>query len=404
MSTKGKRTANEPKNNRNVRNNNVKRSSSNTRANNSYANNREQYKYGAYERNLERQQYTKKNKKKKGLNIFIKILIVLLIIIIGICAAGYLFIHSKLSMIQTETIDTTAVGIDTEVAESLKGYRNIALLGIDSRADDYGLGNRSDCIIIASLNEKTNEIKLTSVYRDTYVYVTEKGTKKLDKITHAYSYGGAQNTLKSLNEALDLNITEYVTVNFDAVIAAVDALGGITLNIDSSELKYINDYIDATSSSSGVSSNHITKTGSQTVDGVQAVAYSRIRYTAGGDYKRTERMRDVIEAMLAKAKTLSLGKLNSFANTILPRISTNITSNEILGLIPSLASFNVSDSQGWPYETKGITLNAWYGVPVTLESNVIELHKELFGQEDYEVSDTVKEMSDAIIDKTGYTE
>ena len=393
MSTKGKRTANEPKNSRN-----------NVNRNNTSNVNREQYKYGAYERNLERQQYANKKKKKKKLNIFVKILIVLLIIIIGIVIAGYLFINSKLSMLQTETIDTTAVGIDSGVAESLQGYRNIALLGIDSRADDYSPGNRSDCIIIASLNEKTNEVKLTSVYRDTYVYVEENGNKKLDKITHAYAYGGAQNTLKSLNEALDLNITEYVTVNFDAVIAAVDALGGITINIDSSELKYINDYIDATSSSSGVSSSHITRTGSQELDGVQAVAYSRIRYTAGGDYKRTERMRDVISAMLAKAKTLSLGQLNSFANTILPRISTNITSGEILGLIPSLATINVSDSQGWPYEVKGITLNAWYGVPVTLESNVVELHKELFGQEDYQVSDTVKEMSDAIINRTGYTE
>ena len=393
MSTKRKRTANEPKNSRN-----------NVNRNNTSNVNREQYKYGAYERNLERQQYANKKKKKKKLNIFVKILIVLLIIIIGIVIAGYLFINSKLSMLQTETIDTTAVGIDSGVAESLQGYRNIALLGIDSRADDYSPGNRSDCIIIASLNEKTNEVKLTSVYRDTYVYVEENGSKKLDKITHAYSYGGAQNTLKSLNEALDLNITEFVTVNFDAVITAVDALGGITLNIDSSELKYINDYIDATSSSSGVSSSHITRTGSQTVDGVQAVAYSRIRYTAGGDYKRTERMRDVLTAMLSKAKTLSLGQLNSFADTILPRISTNIASNEILGLIPSLASFNISDSQGWPYEVKGITLKAWYGVPVTLESNVIELHKQIFGQEDYEASDTVKDMSKAIINRTGYTE
>ena len=393
MSTKGKRTANEPKNSRN-----------NVNRNNTSNVNREQYKYGAYERNLERQQYANKKKKKKKLNIFVKILIVLLIIIIGIVIAGYLFINSKLSMLQTETIDTTAVGIDSGVAESLQGYRNIALLGIDSRADDYSPGNRSDCIIIASLNEKTNEVKLTSVYRDTYVYVEENGNKKLDKITHAYAYGGAQNTLKSLNEALDLNITEYVTVNFDAVIAAVDALGGITLNIDSSELQYINSYIDATSSTSGVSSSHITRTGNQTVDGVQAVAYSRIRYTSGGDYKRTERMRDVLTAMLTKAKTLSLGQLNSFANTILPRISTNITSGEIIGLIPSLASINVSDSQGWPYEVRGITLNAWYGVPVTLESNVVELHKELFGQEDYQVSDTVKEMSDAIINRTGYSE
>lgn len=398
MSTKGKRTADKPNNRNNVNRNNY-----NNRNNTSNVN-REQYKYGAYERNLERQQYANKKKKKKRLNIFVKILIVLLIIILGIVIAGYLFINNKLSMLQTESIDTTAVGIDSEVAESLKGYRNIALLGIDSRADDYSPGNRSDCIIIASLNEKTNSVKLTSVYRDTYVYVEENGSKKLDKITHAYAYGGAQNTLKSLNEALDLNITEYVTVNFDAVISAVDALGGITLNIDSSEIKYINDYIDATSKTSGVSSNHITKTGSQTVDGVQAVAYSRIRYTAGGDYKRTERMRDVISAMLAKAKTLSLGQLNSFANTILPRISTNITSGEILGLIPSLATINVSDSQGWPYEVRGITLSAWYGVPVTLESNVIQLHEELFGQENYQVSDTVKEMSEAIINKTGYSE
>ncbi len=155
-------------------------------------------------------------------------------------------------------------------------------------------------MIIASINEKTNEVKLISVYRDTYVYVTENGTKRLDKITHAYSYGGAQNTLKSLNEALDLNITEFVTVNFDAVIAAVDSLGGVYIDLDSSEIKYINDYIDATSQSSGIKSSHITSTGRQKLDGVQAVAYSRIRYTAGGDYKRTERMRTVVEAMLSK--------------------------------------------------------------------------------------------------------
>ena len=258
-------------------------------------------------------------------------------------------------------------------------------------------------MIIASINEKTNEVKLISVYRDTYVYVTENGTKKLDKITHAYSYGGAQNALKSLNEALDLNITEYVTVNFDAVIAAVNSLGGVYIDIDSSELKYINSYIDATSKSSEIKSSHLSTTGRQKLDGVQAVAYSRIRYTSGGDYKRTERMRTVIEAMLSKAKTLGIGQLNSFADTILPNIRTNISSSEIWGLVPSLASFKVTGSIGWPYETKGITLDRWYGVPVTLENNVIKLHKEAFGQEDYEAPSTVKEMSNAIINKTGYT-
>lgn len=365
--------------------------------------NEEEYKYGAYERKLERAEY-KIKKKNKGLKIFLRVLIVIIVIILGIAIAGYSFVHNKLSKMKTEYIDKTAIGISEEAKDSLKGYRNIALLGIDSRADDYGTGNRSDCIIIASINEKTKEVKLLSVYRDTYVYVTENGNKKLDKITHAYSYGGAQNTLKSLNEALDLNITEYVTVNFDAVIAAVNALNGVEIDITSEELKYINDYIDATSQSSGVKSSHLSKAGRQTVDGVQAVAYSRIRYTAGGDYKRTERMRTVVTAMAKKAKTLNIGQLNKLADEILPRVSKNIENNDIIALIPSALSFDITESLGWPYNVKGITTTAWYGVPVTLESNVIKLHKELFGQEDYKVSETVKEMNDAIIKKTGYTE
>ena len=366
----------------------------------------ENYKYGAYERNKEREEENNMRKKKKmnkGLKIFLIILLVLVIIIVGLGVAGYTFINGKIGKMQKEDIDTTAVGINEETKQELKGYRNIALLGIDSRADDYGLGNRSDCMMIASINQETNEIKLISVYRDTYVYVTENGTKRLDKITHAYSYGGAQNTLKSLNEAMDLNITEFVTVNFDAVIAAVDSLSGVYIDIDESEIKYVNDYIDATSESSGVKSSHITHSGRQKLDGVQAVSYTRVRYTAGGDYKRTERMRTVVEAMLSKAKTLGVGQLNSFADTILPKIRTNISSSEIWGLIPKLASFKVTESIGWPYDTKGITLDRWYGVPVTLQSNVERLHKEAFEQEDYEASDTVKEMSAAIVKKTGYS-
>ena len=353
--------------------------------------------------NSKQYQVTADKKNKRGLKIFLRILLVLLIVLSILAGIACWFVGDKLGKIDKEEIDKTSVGINAETSKQLKEYRNIALLGIDSRADDYGLGNRSDCIIIASLNQKTDEIKLISVYRDTYVYVTENGTKKLDKITHAYSYGGAQNTLKSLNEALDLNITEFVTVNFDAVIAAVDSLGGVYIDIDSSEVNYITDYIDATSESSGVKSSHITHAGNQKLDGVQAVSYSRVRYTAGGDYKRTERMRTVVEAMLSKAKTLGIGQLNSFADTILPKIRTNISSSEIWGLVPKLASFKVTGSLGWPYETKGITLDRWYGVPVTLQSNVEKLHKEAFGQDDYEASDTVKEMSAAIVKKTGYS-
>lgn len=341
-------------------------------------------------------------KKSSALKIIGRIFLVILILLVILAGIAVGFVYSKLGKMTVEEIDETAIGITEEAQERLSGYRNIALLGIDSRADDYGLGNRSDCIIIASLNQKTKDIKLISVYRDTYMQVENKGQTMLDKVTHAYSYGGAQNTLKALNTNLDLNITEYVTVNFDAVIATVDAMNGVKIDIDSSELKYINDYIDATSKSSGIKSSHVTKTGKQTLDGVQAVAYSRIRYTAGGDYKRTERMRTVIEAMLTKAKTLSIGQLNKLVDTILPRVSTNITSTEILALVPSIASFNITESMGWPYETQGITLDRWYGVPVTLESNVEKLHKEAFGQSDYVVNDTIKEISNQIIKKTGY--
>lgn len=343
------------------------------------------------------------NKKTSALKIIGIIFLILLTIMVIVVGIGLGFVYSKLGQMNVEEIDETAIGIEKETQERLAKYRNIAIFGIDSRADDYGLGNRSDCIIIASLNQETKDIKLISVYRDTYMQVESNGKQILDKVTHAYSYGGAQNAVKALNTNLDLNITEYVTVNFDAVIAAVNAMGGVTIDIDSSELKYINDYIDSTSKTSGKKSKSITRTGKQTLDGVQAVAYSRIRYTEGGDYKRAERMRTVIEAMLTKAKTLSIGKLNNLVDTILPRVSTNITATEIIGLAPSIASFNITESMGWPYKTQGITLDRWYGVPVTLESNVEKLHKEVFEQSDYVVSETLKDISNQIVKKTGYT-
>ena len=342
----------------------------------------------------------KKNKKVlKVIGIIFLVLIAIIVIVAGI---GLGFVYSKLGKMTVEEIDETEIGLNEETVQRLSGYRNIALLGIDSREDDYGLGNRSDCIIIASLNEETKDIKLISVYRDTYMKVESKGKEFLDKVTHAYSYGGAQNAIKALNTNLDLNITEYVTVNFDAVIEAINTIGGVTINIDSSELKYINDYISATSSSSGVKSKSITKTGRQTLDGVQAVAYSRIRYTEGGDYKRTERMRTVINAMLAEVKKLNPNDLNKLIDTLLPRISTNITSSDVTELIPIAKALNITESIGWPYEIREITLDRWYGIPVTLESNVERLHKEVLGQPDYVVSETVKNISNQIVKRTGY--
>ena len=352
--------------------------------------------------NPRRQVKNGRPKKRTGLKVFGIIVLILVILLIAIIGGTYFYIHSKLSKIQHVDIDVSQLDISDKVEENLSGYRNIALFGIDSReVEDYGRGNRSDCIIIASINEKTKEVKLMSVYRDTYVQIEGHG---LDKITHAYSYGEAPLAISTLNTNLDLNIKEFVTVNFDAVAEAINQLGGVTINVTQDELQYINSYVKGTSNNTGIQSEQVTKAGTQTLNGVQAVAYARIRYTSGGDYKRAERMRTVVEAMFNKLKTKSLGEINSFADNILPKIYTNISANEIISMVPDLLNYKITESIGWPYETKGITLDRWYGIPVTLESNVTKMHQELFGENDYVPTQTVQDISDKIINKTGYRE
>lgn len=342
----------------------------------------------------------KEKKSKKGLKIFGIIVLVLIIILVVIIGGTFWFVNDKLSKIERIDINTEDLDISTNAEQNLTGYRNIALFGIDSRDNNLERGNRSDCIIIASINNDTKEVKLISVYRDTYVQIDGFG---LDKITHAYSYGSAQLAISTLNKNLDLNIKEFITVNFDAVAEAVDALGGIDINIETQEeMKYLNSYIAETSKVTGITSEKLTKTGKQTLDGVQAVAYSRIRYTEGGDYKRAERMRTVIQAMVEKLKTKSIGEINNFIDIVLPKVKTNIKTEEILSLIPDMLNYKITESIGWPYETKGITLDRWYGVPVTLENNVTRLHQEAFGETDYQVSEEIKTISDQIITKTGY--
>lgn len=346
----------------------------------------------------------KKQKPKKEMNIFVKILLTLLILIVVfvtvVFSTGYIYLKNKLGKIDYVDLKSTEITINHGVDESLATYRNIALLGIDARSDTFGTGNRSDCIMILSLNEKTKDVKIASVYRDTYLNIDGHG---LDKVTHAYSYGGPKLALNTLNKNLDLNITEFVAINFDTVRVVVDSIGGVEIPIDSQEVKYINGYINSLNKQFGTSSANITTPGTYKLDGVQALAYSRIRYTDGGDYKRTERMRDVFMAVFKKAKTMNISELNNLANTILPHVSTNISENEIMGMIPKAISFNIKDSFGWPYETEGkMITKVWYGVPINLQKNVSKLHESLFNEVDYEPTDTVKNISNDIIKTTRY--
>lgn len=325
-----------------------------------------------------------KKTKKKGLKLFGKIVLVLIILLAIIIGSIFFAIYSKLSKMQQIDLNEEDLGVSSQAEETLSEYRNIAIFGVDSREDSYSKGNRSDCIIIASINNKTKDVKLISVYRDTYVQIEGYG---LDKITHAYSYGEAPLAIKTLNTNLDLNIKEFVTVNFEAVKDIIDAVGGISMPITSEEVSHI---------------PGITTAGTYNLTGEQALAYSRIRHASGGDYKRTERMRDVLTAVANKLKTFNIGQLNNFVDTVLPKVYTNITASDIFSLLPNAVNYKISQSIGWPYETKGITLDKWYGIPVTLESNVTKLHKEVFGQTDYILPDTVKGISDNIVSKTGY--
>lgn len=329
--------------------------------------------------------HSEEKKNRKGLKTFGIIVLVLLIILVIIVGGTFAFMHSKLSKMQQVDLNEDDLNVSAQAEQQLAEYRNIAIFGVDSRDDSYDKGNRSDCIIIASINNKTKEVKLISVYRDTYVQIEGHG---LDKITHAYSYGEAPLAIKTLNTNLDLNIKEFATVNFDVVKETVDYIGGISMPITSEEVGHI---------------SGITKPGTYTLTGEQALAYSRIRYASGGDYKRTERMRDVLTAVANKVKTLNISQLNGFVDTILPKVYTNITSADVFSMMPSIASYKITDSIGWPYETKGITLDRWYGIPVTLENNVKRLHQEAFDETDYTPSDTVKDISNQIIEKTGYS-
>ena len=337
---------------------------------------------------------------QKLLKVFLCILIIFIIFALICVCAFYLFINSKLSKIDYIEISNNDIEITEGIEEKLEDYKTIAILGIDARSDTF-TSSRSDCIILVTINNNTKEIKLTSVYRDTYLDIEGYG---LDKITHAYAYGNAKLAINTLNKNLDLNIKDFITVNFDSVVTMVNSVGGVEISLTDEEVKYINGYIHEINNVTKSNSEDITSSGRYNLDGVQALAYARIRYTDGGDYKRAERMRYVLTAVFEKAKSKNIFELNNILDTILPHISTNIDQNEILSLLPKLASYKVIYSSGWPYNTKGITLDRWYGIPVTLEENVKLLHKEVYGEQNYEVSETVQEISNSIINKTGYIE
>ncbi len=348
---------------------------------------------------------SKRQRRKRKLILFIVEIIILIIV------AGALYVYSKLNLLNKKELDQSKVGknqVSEETEQTFEGNTTIALFGLDNREQGvYDTGN-SDVIMIMNINNDTKEVSLVSVYRDTYLNIAGEGEKeKFRKANAAYAAGGAEQAVTMLNRNLDLDIDNYVAFDFKSVAEAIDILGGVEIDIESqAEMDYLNDYISYTSEYVGGSDETVDHLGKQTLNGVQAVSYARIRYTTGGDFKRAERQRRVLNELIKKAKSASLTEMNELVNTIFPEVSTDLTQKDIISMMPVMLKYDMANSGGFPYDKTTDTPSKKIGsivIPCDLESNVIQLHKQLFGTEDYQPSEKVQSYNDTIIDLTGKT-
>lgn len=340
-------------------------------------------------------------KKKRKIIIF-SIEIVVILVMLGV-------LWAVLTMPSNEpnvtVLDTQQIGIPEQIQQEkedgdsvMLGYMNVALFGVDATKDkELFKDSRSDSIMIASINLDTGDIKLVSVYRDTYL---NNGNDKYEKCNAAYFRGGAEQAVKMLNMNLDMDIETFVTVGYKGLSEVIDGLGGVWIDVDSEELKHINNYQIGIADVLKCDYTPVTTTGYQLLNGVQATAYCRIRYTAGNDFKRTSRQREVLMAMEDAAKQADLATLTKVFNSCIDDIYTNIDSEKILELIKNIGNYSIVEEGGFPEDSMRTTANIGANnscvIPVNLESNVVWLHQFLFGDQDYTVTKSVKEYSGII--------
>lgn len=355
--------------------------------------------------------------KRKRRRLIFGIELVVLLVLVGILFV-YANINNKLGKITTDSSDSEDIKVNEQVVGSkvMKGYTNIALFGVDSRDENLDSSN-SDTTIVASINNDTKEVRLVSIYRDTYLNIGEE-KDKYDKANAAYAIGGPVQSMSMLNTNLDLNIQNYVSVDFNALVKVIDLLGGLDVDLSYEEIVHMNNYCVETSEKTGASYEPIEKPdpkpeneseilGTYHLNGVQATSYCRIRYTSGWDMKRTERQRYIISLMVEKAKKASLSTLNDIMDEVFPMIKTNFTKTELIQLGMGILSYQLGDTQGFPESNiMGEDVKNAIGldcvVPTTLEANVKQLHAFLFDQENYTPSETVLKRSDYIAAHTGF--
>ena len=343
----------------------------------------------------------KARRKKKRKIWFILLEIAVLIGIL--CFAGYSYISSRLDLMQRlpwNPDEIKNVEISEEKQEQMSGYWTIAVFGVDSRNSSVGKGNNSDVNILCNIDQGTGEIRLVSVYRDSYLNISDKNT--YNKINAAYMQGGPEQVVKALNRNLDIDIDDYATFNWKAVADAINILGGIDVEITKSEFYYINAFISETVKATGVASTQLKSAGMNHLDGVQAVAYGRLRLM-DTDYARTERQRKVISLAFEKMKKADWATINNIVQTVFPQVATSIEINDLLKIGRNITRYHLTETTGFPSELKEKKMGRKGAcvIPQTLESNVIELHHFLFGDEEYTPTETVRTISQKIVSDTG---
>lgn len=333
-------------------------------------------------------------KQRRRIILFIFEIFVLLIMVIVLyfvmqgSGSGHLKIEESEIIINKEVKEATAEKTEEDV-----GYKNIALFGVDSTTGALTKNTRSDTIMIASINEKTGDCKLVSVYRDTYLNLSND---KYNKCNGAYATGGPKQAINMLNMNLDLDITDFVTVGFAGLTDTIDALGGVYITVESDEISHLNNYQLCIAEDLKRSYTPVADTGYQLLNGLQATGYCRIRYTAGDDFKRAERQREVLQAVAdqAKKKPTALGQI---AGDVFDEVYTSLDLDEIVGLLGDVMKYNIVETSGFPQEeyraTGTIGAKGSCVIPVNLEENVKWLHQFLFDEYDYTPSATVQECS-----------
>ena len=340
-------------------------------------------------------------KKKNKRNAFILLGVEFAVLAILLFIIYTLFFKVKVDTVGKVNLDEEAIAssVNSGVEENqeMTGYTNIALFGVDSREGDLDKNTRSDTIMIASINNENGDIKLVSVYRDTYLNLSNDS---YNKCNIAYATGGPEQAISMLNMNLDLDITDFVTIGFGGLTDVVNELGGVQINVEESEITHLNNYQSTMADELNMKYTPVTSAGLQTLDGLQATAYCRIRYTAGDDFRRAERQRTVLMAILDKAKQASTSELESVASKVFGETYTSFDLDDIIKLLGNIANYKVVDNDGFPtadYRTTGTMGKKGSCVlPVDLSTNVKWLHQFLFEDSDYEVSSSVQKYSDKI--------